>query len=276
MEKNNNMLVVMNVILMLLIVGLGVYLVIDKNSDKKPSQEPGENVQEPDNNPNDDVQTPSTPKDKLAESFTIAVNGKKHTVNVKYKVVVSEDKNSLAHYVATIYYDNQKLVDYDYLFDKVVMTEQEAQKYTISDFKNRISVADFHIIKGTNNQEYIGIYDNRITEIGPERILHILDDKGNEIFKLTDDTSTSIENHYYDDYKLTKISPDYILFFAFREKDQLPGYPLDASGNLIKAIIVEYKLTLGDTLKFEKINTYKDGSIAGGGGYLNDIVPNGY
>jgi len=264
-EKKNNVLIVMNVILMLLVIGLGVYLVVDKNNDKKPSQDLQGNVQQPSGSQGTDKE-----KDKLTDSFEITVNGKKHQVDVKYKAKANYDENLSATYVATVYYDGKKLIEYSDWLDKQILTEKEAEKYTLDDFENKIQPSDFKLIRGNNNQEYIGIYDNFPSEIGPERILHILDDKGKEIFKLTDDTHTSIENHYYDDYKLTKIESNYILFFAFREKDQIKGQPIG------KNVVVEYKLTLGDTLKFEKINTYKDCSIVGGGGYLNDVVPSGY
>lgn len=261
MEKKNNMLVVMNVILMLLVIGLGVYLFVDKSSTK-----------EPDKQPDSGTQTPSSTKDKLSESFTITVNGKKHNVKVNYKVNLSENGESLAHYVATVYYDNQKLIDYDNVMNEVVLTEQEAKKYTIDDFDETISTSAFKIIKGTNNKEYIGIYDMIYGESARISNLHIFDEQGKQLLVLMDQSGTSIENYYYGDEQATKIQNDSIFFYAFREKDQLPGYPIDSKGNLVNAIVVEYKVTLGNTLKFEKLNTYKDAQILGGGDYFNDDI----
>lgn len=259
MEKKNNMLVVMNVILMLLVIGLGVYLFVDKSSTK-----------EPDKQPDSGTQTPSSTKDKLSESFTITVNGKKHNVKVNYKVNLSykddSDTQYFATYTATVYYDNQKFADYEYPFNKVVLTEQEAQKYTIDDFDERFSISDLYIIKGANKQEYIGVYDNMITQIGDISYLHVFDEQGKEIIKIADDTTTGIENYYYGDYQLTKVQTDSILFYAFREQDQLANQPINQS------VVVEYKLTLGNTLKFEKLNTYTNASIAGGGDYFNDDI----
>lgn len=257
MEKNSNMLVVMNVFLMLLVVGLGVYLFVDKSSTKEPDTKPGDAVQEPDKKP-EDTQTPSSTKDKLSETFTVTVNGKQHNVKVDYKVMVSENSESLAHYVATVYYDDQKFINYEYLMDKVILTEQEAKQYTIDDFDEKISNSDFKTIKGTNNQEYIGIYSNRLTESGDIRYLHIYNSDGKEELALVDKNYMTFEDipgytRYTSNY--TKIDESSVTFLAILRSEQDNDEPYRT--------VAEYKVTFGDKLNFTRTNTYKNIVVSG-------------
>lgn len=292
MEKNGNALVAMNIILMLVVVALGVYLVVDKTKDKdnkpvdkdtqqtdKPNDNtpsnPDDNMPDdntptnPDNDkPNQDVPSnpdkPQVSTDKLSETFTVTVDGKKHNVKVKYHLYPSESEEVFAQYVATVYYDNQKLVDRVYAFDKVVKTESEAARYTVNDFKSKISTVDFKIIKGTNNHEFLALYGHEFngkpsSEMTQFRNLYVFNSDGGQELVLTDKAGVTFEslpgyNKFTSNY--TKIDNDSITFLAVMRSEQ-------SSNNPTKYAVSEYKVTFGNKLTFTKVNTYKNISTEG-------------
>lgn len=258
MEKQSNALIVMNVILMLLVVGLGVYLVVDKTQDKenKPVDSGVEDKNKPSTSDND---KPNVSTDKLSETFKITVDGKKRDVKVSYKLETSENEETLAKYVATVYYDNHKLVDYEYFFDKVVMTQSDVAKYTVSDFKNRITVGDFKIIKGTNGHEFLAIYSHKAYESGGFTELYVFNADGGKELVLTDNNFCTFEDipgygKFTSNY--TKINNDSVTFLAVLRSDHSSVVP-------DKFTVSEYEVTFGNKLTFTKTNTYKNISTEG-------------
>lgn len=210
---------------------------------------------------------------ELRDSFTIKVNGKNHIIDVLYRFSLYEEDNE---FITTAYitYDGKEIESYSYdIFLKINNVNTNIDivlNYKIVDLKEKITANDFHIIKGENDLEYIGIYSYNQPPTGVDSELIVLNENGDEIITIEAAGSTCIENYLYDKvgfYWHVKINADSINFLACEDR-----YNLNTDDNA--RVITEYKLTLGEKLSFKLINKYNDGILAGGGGgHINDIVP---
>ena len=233
-----------------------------------------------------------TLEDKITDSFKISVDGKKHKVEIVYSII--DTSNDSTTYGAEIYYDGVKMKDFGYTntisqnpydeYDAKNPTFDEIKKYTLKDLEDfRITKDDFKLIKGNNDKTYLGIYGYNQYIEGWDSKLYILDSKGASILTLTDATSMSIskndasgkylkgynyewENNFGRNEHLTKVENNEIYFYAIEPKEQ-------TTSTHENVVVTEYKLTLGDKLKFDRVNTYNDASLSGDVSYeLNDVI----
>ena len=151
---------------------------------------------------------------ELKDSFTIKLNGKNHTIDVIYCFSLYEEDNEFIT-TAFLKYDGKKIDNYSYDIFLKVNDIDTLLNYRITDLKEKISKDDFYVIKGENNEEYIGIYSYIDFPAGYASNLIIINEQGNEIISIEAAGSTTIENYAYDDfYWHTKINENYINFLA--------------------------------------------------------------
>jgi len=289
MEKTKKYIIVGVVVIISLIAGLSLYyfkLNKDAEKEEKTTTKVEEKLNEHEN---------AKLKEGITDSFYVTIGSTKHTVDIVYTLNI---ENNTVGYNTNIYFDNKKIENYisTYKFASSIVREEpyiskeEAENFTLKDLKEKtkegkitsngiVDKDDFKIIKGTNGKEYIGLYsyvyyeDSKVSE----KVLYILDLNGNLVTKLYDYDGYSLSNtektlnykssgekDLLDGRNFTKIEGNNIYFYAATFGDKITAY--------------EYKLTLGDTLKFEKINTYNNVDISGGErkntkNGLNTIMP---